>query len=135
MLYASVAIIFNEDDEILIVKRSPAVETYVDYWCFPGGGVDAGETAVECAVRETFEETSLKINPLTLIYLDTMIKDLDKEIHFFASLDWEGEVKIDWESSDYQWVPPSRLRELKFIPTPELLIKILENWVDKNARD
>jgi mutator protein MutT len=132
MLYAGVIIVFNEKGEILVVRRSPAVETYVGHWCFPGGGADEGETAEECAVRETLEETSLKVNPLTLIYLDTIIKDEDKEIHFFVSSDWEGEVEIDWESDDYQWVHPAKLRELQFIPTPESLIKILEIWSQDN---
>ena len=131
MLYAGVVIVFNENNEVLIVERSPAVESFAGYWCFPGGGADEGETATECAVRETFEETSIKVNPDTLIYLDTIIKDEDKEIYFFASTDWEGEVEIDWESSDYKWISPSEIRSLKFIPTPELLIKILEIWVEE----
>ena len=134
MLYAGVIIVFNEKEEILIVKRSPAVETFVGYWCFPGGGADEGETAEECAVRETFEETQIKANPATLMYLDTVTKDEDKEIHFFASFDWTGEVKIDWESDDYQWIHPTKIRELQFIPTPEYLINILEIWAQDDTK-
>ena len=132
MLYAGVIIVFNENEEILIVKRSSAVDSFSGYWCFPGGGVDKGETAEECAVRETFEETQIKVNPGTLVYLDTIIKDEDKEIHFFTSSDWTGEVKIDWESDDYQWICPTEIRKLQFIPTPESLISALEIWVQDN---
>ena len=128
MLYAGVIIVFNEDEDVLIVKRSAAVDSYSGCWCFPGGGADKGETAGECAIRETLEETSLKVNPDTLMYLDTIIKDEDKEIHFFATFDWEGEVEIDWESDDYQWIRPTKIRELNFIPTPDYLIDILEIW-------
>ena len=39
-----------------------------DCWGFPGGHVDPGETWVQCAVRETFEETNIilgRVNFLT----------------------------------------------------------------------
>lgn len=35
-------------------------------WLTPGGGIDAGETAVDAAVRELFEETGLKTTPEVL---------------------------------------------------------------------
>jgi mutator protein MutT len=130
MLYAAVAIIFNENNEVLLVKRSPAVESFVDHWCFPGGGADEGEESAACAVRETFEETSLKLNPSTLIYFYTVVKDEDKDIDFYVSTDWEGEVKIDWESSDYQWIDPAKLRDVKFLPTPDIVFDLIEEWVN-----
>jgi mutator protein MutT len=130
MLYAAVAIVFNEKNEVLLVKRSPAVETFVDHWCFPGGGADEGEGSVACAVRETLEETSLKLNPSTLIYFYTVIKDEDKDIDFYISTDWKGEVSLDWESSDYQWIDATKLRDVKFLPTPDIVFDLIEEWVN-----
>jgi 8-oxo-dGTP diphosphatase len=44
--------------ELLIVKNS-----YVSYYCLPGGYLRRGETAVAAAVRELAEECSIRIRP------------------------------------------------------------------------
>lgn len=41
---------------VLFVKRSNKVD-HPGSWCFPGGGLEEGETPAECAIRETKEET------------------------------------------------------------------------------
>jgi 8-oxo-dGTP pyrophosphatase MutT (NUDIX family) len=35
-------------------------------WLTPGGGMDAGETALEAAVRELYEETGMTVDPSKL---------------------------------------------------------------------
>lgn len=47
-----------EDDKILMIHRKRDGEVY---YVVPGGGVEAGETVVEAAYRETDEETGLAI--------------------------------------------------------------------------
>ena len=48
------AVIFNENDEILIVKESGR-----DWWDIPGGRIDHGESIKEALARELREEVSL----------------------------------------------------------------------------
>jgi 8-oxo-dGTP diphosphatase len=52
------AIILN--DHILLIKHS-RYKDGVDYWLFPGGGREEGETEEECVKREMKEETSLDV--------------------------------------------------------------------------
>ena len=49
------AVIFNENNEVLIVKESDR-----DWWDIPGGGMDHGESIKEALARELKEEVSLK---------------------------------------------------------------------------
>ncbi|MDD4556054.1 MAG: RNA pyrophosphohydrolase [Alphaproteobacteria bacterium] len=52
-------VVFNQDKKLLVCERLDSHgETLA--WQFPQGGIDKGETVVEAAKREIFEETSLK---------------------------------------------------------------------------
>lgn len=43
------------------------------WWCAPGGGWDyEKETIIECAEREVFEETGIKVNILKFLYVQTL---------------------------------------------------------------
>ena len=50
----SVVVLFNDKGEILLEERSDD-----GYFDFPGGGIDLGETAIDAAKRELYEETGL----------------------------------------------------------------------------
>mgnify|MGYP000131367616 CR=1 FL=1 len=63
ILNGSVAVILNNQNEILLQKRVSPYGT----WGLPGGLMEMGETAEETAKREVFEETGLRINNLKLI--------------------------------------------------------------------
>ena len=51
---AANGILFNESDEVLLQRRSDNGR-----WGLPGGRMEIGESAEECAVRETWEETGI----------------------------------------------------------------------------
>ena len=58
--YASVIICINPAGEVLILKRSAALDTYPNHWCFPGGRIDPGEEPEEAAIRATDANTLIK---------------------------------------------------------------------------
>jgi len=51
-------IILIEDNKVALIERHRAG---LDYFVFPGGGVDEGETPEQAALRETMEELGLKV--------------------------------------------------------------------------
>jgi len=54
-------VIIEKEGCILLQHR-----TDEDNWCIPGGVMEIGETFEQTAKRETFEETGLDVNKLTL---------------------------------------------------------------------
>lgn len=62
---AIVAAIIVDDGKVLMVRRRVAEESLS--WQFPAGEMEPGESAFDTAIRETAEETSLKIVPISII--------------------------------------------------------------------
>lgn len=60
------AAIFNNQGEILLMERSNGTG-----WCLPCGWVEPNESPGEAALRETWEETGLKIRVVRLIDIFT----------------------------------------------------------------
>ncbi|MBN9289093.1 MAG: NUDIX domain-containing protein [Gammaproteobacteria bacterium] len=58
-------LIFNDEQKILLGKRKNAHGE--NTWGPPGGHLEWGESFQECAIRETYEETGLKISNLKVV--------------------------------------------------------------------
>ena len=56
------AIIRNSSDQILLQRRSDD-----GFWSLPGGGIEAGETVLECLEREILEETGWQVEVKNLL--------------------------------------------------------------------
>lgn len=64
------AVVFNENDEILMVK-----EQIDGKWSLPGGWADVGFTPAEIAVKETSEEAGMKVRAVKILAI------FDKKCH------------------------------------------------------
>jgi 8-oxo-dGTP pyrophosphatase MutT (NUDIX family) len=65
------------DIEFFLLHR--ITESFPDQWCFPGGRIDPGETVVQTATRETFEESGIVINSDDLTFIrDTEVSTIKK---------------------------------------------------------
>ena len=62
-----------EGPSLLFEVRAETLDHQPGEVCFPGGGLEPGETPAQCALRETFEELSVPpeeiqlVNPLDLV--------------------------------------------------------------------
>lgn len=62
-------VIINENDEILLQKRSRFKRANPSKWGICGGKVDLGETPLEAGIRETLEEIGILLNKEELKFL------------------------------------------------------------------
>lgn len=74
------AIVFNSNDEILLIKRANG------RWFYPGGFCDVGYSPAENAVREVREETGLSVSPVKLIGVTDSLKLGSPARHIYSML-------------------------------------------------
>ncbi len=92
---------------------------------FPGGKKEPDETMEECVIRETLEETGLKIeNPIQVGYIEFPTKDF--YVHVFKSTKFSGnihekadEVQLFWVDEDK--IPYDKMREADKNFLPEII--------------
>lgn len=115
------ALIFNDKEEVLLVKRADNDDFFPGFWELPGGGIDYGESPQKSLKREIQEECGLTIDVSYPLGIHTYIMPVnDKEsqrieITFLCLLqDPHQQVVLSHEYSAYQWV------HIKNIPRFEL---------------
>ena len=64
-------VIINENNEILLQKRSKCKKVNPGKWGICGGKVEIGETTLDAGIRETFEEIGTALNKSELKFLST----------------------------------------------------------------
>ncbi|MBI4922927.1 MAG: NUDIX domain-containing protein [Devosia nanyangense] len=107
---ASVALL-RRHDVLLIQRNRPPSE---GLWTLPGGRLEPGETAEQCAVREVKEELGLSVFALRPV---TVLQVRRFRLQVFATQALEGEIVPDAaEVRDWRWVKPGQLGGLRTTP-------------------
>lgn len=124
----------NDEYEVLACKRGQGCEFNKGLWNIPGGFIDFNENAAQCAVRELFEETGVKISEKKVTFYRLATKPggarqtmnashyafFDKE----ETLNWvfTSEFSENGETEEIKWIPMSELKKYKWMHNQTLLI-------------
>ncbi|MHA1549902.1 MAG: 8-oxo-dGTP diphosphatase [Alphaproteobacteria bacterium] len=96
------------------------------YYNFPGGKKEELETSVQAAIRETEEETNLKIEQLKKIgelYFENIIKGRRFFVECFYTNKFEGEAKESEECSVF-WKEKSEIDFSRFYESDKIWIPL-----------
>jgi mutator protein MutT len=119
-------VIYFDNGKVLLLKRKDGVP-YGGLWGFPGGGAEEGESPEEAAIRETAEETGIKVLPEDLVFLDKVTSPDKRDVHVFACNKFEGNVdaqKVYKEHKGYEWVAMDELSKYDKPDNSDGLIKM-----------
>lgn len=116
-------VIINENDEILLQKRSRFKRANPSKWGICGGKVDLGETPLEAGIRETLGEIGIRLNKEDLNFLSM---DTNEKTHFTV---YYVRQDVDIDKCKLQ---EEELEEVKYFKIEEL--QDLDNegfeWLD-----
>lgn len=133
---AGLGVILIRDGKILLGKRHPDPDKAdsafrsAGEWCIPGGKLDFGETFEECATREVFEETGIKISDPKIISVHNC---KNEHAHFMTvgvvakRLEGEASVMEPDEITEWKWFSLKRLPRPRYFPS----FMVIENYLKK----
>lgn len=124
ILQIAVGIIRNDAGEIYITQRA-ADAHMANKWEFPGGKIEAGETAEEAMIRELEEEVGITASaPKLFDKLEYAFPDRHITLWFWLVENWQGEP---WgkEGQPGRWVAQNALIADEFPPANAPVIEKL----------
>lgn len=88
-------VLLVRDDQVLLTRRRDSDPSFDGLWHLPSGKLDAGESALEAAARETEEEVGVLVQPADLCHVHTLhVNGSGPEPRlglFFEARHWIGE--------------------------------------------
>lgn len=147
---AVTAIIYNKEGKYLITKRSPHKKSFPNLWTVPGGGMEVDDYintpvttnsghwyyALETTLRrEVREEVNLEIEKpqylLDLVFISPQGQPCIV-LSYYAEYK-SGEIKLDDDSVEYEWVNIEEIKNYKLIDGIEEEIKMVDQILKKNG--
>ena len=127
-----VAAIICKDREIFATQRGYGA--YKDWWEFPGGKIETGETPEQALAREIREELAVEItvgDRLTEVEYDY------PEFHLSMACYWcsveKGHLTL-LEHEAARWLPLRDLRQVKWLPADIQVLEAIENYFAESEK-
>jgi ADP-ribose pyrophosphatase YjhB (NUDIX family) len=128
------ATITLKENKVLLVKSKYKNK---EFFLFPGGGLEFGETIKEGAVRETFEETGIKIKIKKLIHVNEYIYKNDwkkRSINMFFLAEPINKTKINIQTKDKGKIKETLWIDIKDLNKIDVRPKIIAEALKNNFK-
>jgi 8-oxo-dGTP diphosphatase len=122
----AIAVVKN-GDRFLVGQRSPD-QVLAGFWEFPGGKIEAGESDLEAAVRECFEETGVTVAAVgRYMTVEHSYQHGDLQLSFIAC---DLRPAACAPNQPFCWVERPQLAELSFPAANAAMVEQLRSHRD-----
>ena len=120
------AVIFDEQGRIFATQRGYG--EWKDWWEFPGGKMEAGETPKQALKREIREELDAEIEVGELLRtIDYDYPTFYLTMHCFKCRLADGHMTL-LEHEAAKWLLPAELQSIRWLPADEEIIQDLKQY-------
>ena len=124
-----VTFVIVRDGKALMQHRTDDARRYPGAWCFPGGGIDDGENALEAVMREVKEEYHLHVVPSDCRHLLTYEHDgTDVDSVFLCGVGSDQEPKLG-EGKAFAWKSLPEIEAVKLGFEQERILPTLAQFL------
>ena len=121
----AIAVLLRPDGRVLVAQRLPGTP-YGGYWEFPGGKLEAGESARDALLRELNEELGIGV----LRAAPWLVQRYDYphahvELNFFRVFAWRGEP-VGRDGQAIVWQRPGAFDVTPLLPANAAILRALE---------
>ncbi len=128
-----VAAIIREGDKIFATQRGYG--EYKDWWEFPGGKIEKGESPEEALVREIHEELNTEISVDSfLVTVDYEYPEFHLEMDCFWCTIKEGDLQL-LEHEAAKWLPLNDLRQVNWLPADVMVVDSIEKYLKQREQE
>jgi len=129
--FACVCIIFNEENKLLLVRRSEEDDWMAGKFALVGGGIEENEIPEECIIREAKEETNLTLKKPKLVY--STIEGNTFLYVFVSKVSNSDKIKLNDEHTGYVWVNSTEIEKYDTVPNlKQMVMKVYDIMVANN---
>lgn len=121
------AAIIRDGNKILATQRGYG--EFKDFWEFPGGKIEKGETAEEALIREVSEELDMNVNIES--FLATVEYDYPSfhlKMQCFMCTPGSGGMKLK-EHESAKWLHTENLQSVRWLPADLQLMPVIEKTI------
>ena len=120
-----VAAIIVKNDKIFATQRGYG--DFKEFWEFPGGKIEAGESSEEALIREIREELEVEIKVGKLIEtIESDYPTFHLSMECFEAEIASGEIVLK-EHKDAKWLSKDELKSVEWLPADISLIECIQS--------
>lgn len=128
IVHAAAVVLVDKDGRVLIAQRQPG-QIMPDYWEFPGGKLQDGETPEDCIRREASEELGIALGCFAPLNFISETRDgYHVIVYLFICREWDG-IPQGIEGQPLKWLRPNALYEVELLPANRPLISAIREVV------